>query len=119
LDIEHYRKRLLALEKDLRERIGREVVNARATSDDQSAPGDRGVVEELKDASFALVDTDWGRLKEVEAALERIDDGSFGTCVVDSGPIEQKRLDAVPWTRYCVKHQQQFEEAAGMRTPKL
>jgi DnaK suppressor protein len=119
LDIELYRKRLLALEQDFRERIGREVVNARETGDTQPDPGDRSVVEELRDASFTLVDTDSGVLKEIEAALERIDDGSFGKCSVDGGAIEEKRLEAVPWTRYCVKHQQQFEESAGMRTPKL
>jgi DnaK suppressor protein len=119
LDIEHYRKRLLALEHDLQARIGREVVSARETSEDQPDLSDRGVIEELRDASFAMVDTDSGLLKEIEAALERIADGSYGQCAVDSGPIEEKRLEAVPWTRYCVKHQQELEESSGMRTPKL
>ena len=119
LDIERYRKLLLTLKSELRGRIGREVVIGRETSDDQRDTGDESVVDELRDESFALANTDSAVLKEVDAALKRIDDGTFGKCLVDGGPIEPKRLDAVPWTRYCVKHQQQFEDSAGLKTPKL
>ena len=52
-------------------------------------------------------------------ALKRIDDGTFGTCVVDGGPIEEARLEAVPWTPYCLKHQQMREASAPPRTPTL
>jgi DnaK suppressor protein len=119
MDVERYRKQLQTLERELRERIGREVGNARQTQDDQKDTSDESVVDELRGEAFAMADTDSAVLKEVEAALERIDDGTFGKCLADGGPIEPKRLDAVPWTRYCVKHQQQFEEAAGLKTPKL
>ena len=64
-----------------------------------------------------MADTDSAVLEQVRAALRRIDDGRFGRCVVDEGPIEPKRLDAMPWTPYCVKHQEQIEEAR--RTPSL
>jgi hypothetical protein len=30
-----------------------------------------------------------------------VDNGTFGTCLVDGGPIEEKRLDAAPWTPRC------------------
>ena len=47
------------------------------------------------------------------------DAGTFGTCVVDGGPIEEKRLDAVPWTRYCLKHEALLEASSGSKTPTL
>jgi DnaK suppressor protein len=119
MDVERYRTQLQTLERELRERIGREVGNARQTQDDQKDTSDESVVDELRGESFAMADNDSAVLKEVEAALERIDDGTFGNCLADGGPIEPKRLDAVPWTRYCVKHQQQFEETAGLKTPNL
>jgi DnaK suppressor protein len=50
-----------------------------------------------------------GLLRMVEAALERIRDGSFGQCISCGNEIEVKRLQAVPWTRYCIQCQEDFE----------
>ena len=58
-------------------------------------------------------------LKQVRAALNRVTDGTFGTCVVDGGPIEEQRLEAVPWTPYYLKHAQRLEAAASSKTPTL
>jgi DnaK suppressor protein len=44
-------------------------------------------------------------LREVRVALQRIDDGSYGTCVECDGAINQPRLAAVPWAPRCVKCQ--------------
>jgi DnaK suppressor protein len=55
----------------------------------------------------------------VRAALRRIELGIYGICVVDGCPIDEQRLNAVPWTPYCRKHQQMLEEARGIRTPTL
>jgi len=51
--------------------------------------------------------------------LERIEHGTFGTCVVDGAPIDEERLNAIPWTRYCLKHQQLLERAMPLRAPTL
>jgi RNA polymerase-binding transcription factor DksA len=48
----------------------------------------------------------------------RVEDGTFGTCIVDGGPIEE-RLEVEPWTPYCLKHAQRLEAAASSRTPTL
>jgi DnaK suppressor protein len=45
------------------------------------------------------------RLKTLSDALDRIRQGSFGECAECSGDIELKRLDAIPWARYCVRCQ--------------
>ncbi len=39
---------------------------------------------------------------EIQAALHRIDRGTFGVCEVCRQPISPERLNAVPWTRFCV-----------------
>ena len=51
-------------------------------------------------------------------ALQRIEEGTYGTCIIDGEPIDETRLESVPWTPYCLKHQKEIEEKAGMRTPK-
>jgi DnaK suppressor protein len=117
--IDDYKRRLQKLEQDLVGRLGKEVETARDTADDQFDSGDLAHADELKEEYFALADTDSAVLVQVRAALERIDDGTYGKCLVDGGPIEPKRLESVPWTPYCLKHQSELEERARMRTPSL
>ena len=45
-------------------------------------------------------------LRDLEAALKRLDRGVFGTCQGCEEPIASKRLDAVPWARFCVACQE-------------
>ena len=45
-------------------------------------------------------------LRDLEAALRRIERGEFGTCQVCEEPISSRRLDAVPWARFCVTCQE-------------
>src|SRR5436190_12874417 len=42
-------------------------------------------------------------LREISAALVRIQEGTYGTCPECEEPISTKRLDALPWARFCVK----------------
>jgi DnaK suppressor protein len=44
-------------------------------------------------------------LEDVEAALGRIDDGTYGTCAVCGKPIGVERLRAIPWARFCIDDQ--------------
>ncbi len=47
-------------------------------------------------------------LREISGALHRIDGGSYGICMECEEPISSKRLDAVPWARYCVACQERI-----------
>ncbi|HEY1339408.1 MAG TPA: TraR/DksA family transcriptional regulator [Bryobacteraceae bacterium] len=47
-------------------------------------------------------------LREIADALHRIENETYGECMECEEPISQKRLDAVPWARYCVKCQEQI-----------
>lgn len=49
-------------------------------------------------------------LTEVQQALERIDNGTYGICVVCGQPIPEKRLQAIPWAARCVKDEEQLEQ---------
>ena len=119
MDIEHYKRRLLELQQELVERLGREVESARDAREDQADVGDLAHADELKGQYFTIAQTDSTTLTQVRDALARIEDGTFGRCIVDGEPIEEKRLDAVPWTPYCIKHQEEREEAEQLRTPSM
>src|SRR5262252_3963293 len=47
-------------------------------------------------------------LREIGDALRRISQGSYGVCAECEEPISTKRLDAVPWARYCVTCQEEI-----------
>ena len=50
----------------------------------------------------AVVDATRARLAEVDAALSRVDSGTYGTCERCGRPIAPERLDALPATRWCI-----------------
>jgi len=47
-------------------------------------------------------------LREISDALHRIDTGTYGVCLECEEEISPKRLDAVPWARYCVTCQEEI-----------
>ena len=49
-------------------------------------------------------------LREINDALHRFDAGLYGTCLECDEPISPKRLNAVPWARYCVTCQEAVAE---------
>jgi RNA polymerase-binding transcription factor len=119
MDLDAYRARLQQLESDLTRRLTRDMDSGRAVPNDQAESGDLATAEELKDEYFAGAESDALVLSEVRAALQRINDGTYGRCVIDGGPIEEKRLQSIPWTPYCLKHQQELEEQARTQTPSM
>jgi DnaK suppressor protein len=54
------------------------------------------------------------KIKAINAALERLKRGQYGICEECEGPISEKRLNAVPWARYCLHCEQNF---AAENTP--
>lgn len=120
MNIEIFKKRLLELEKDLSARAGRDAGRAAERFIDSPADaGDASVADETASEHFTEAELDSIGLEQVRDALKRIQAGTFGTCVVDGGPIEAKRLEAVPWTAYCLKHQQLLEAGSRSKTPTL
>jgi DnaK suppressor protein len=59
-----------------------------------------------RDMAIRNVDCESNLLREVKAALRRIHDGSFGTCIQCDEAISPKRLAALPWAQRCVQCQE-------------
>ena len=58
-----------------------------------------------KDLLFSQSTNERNILKLVHEALKRIDAGDYGYCVHCEAEIQEKRLEAVPWARHCIKCQ--------------
>lgn len=60
--------------------------------------------------SLRLNGIEYRQLKQVEEALARLRSGEFGICLSCERPIPSKRLEAVPWTRFCVRCQERIAD---------
>jgi DnaK suppressor protein len=116
---DEFKARLLAEEKRLIDRMGRAGTEAREPIREVSDEADASLDDVRKDAQFAIADAGWITLREVRDALARIEDGTFGRCEVDGGPIDEERLRALPWTPTCARHARLREASAPPRTPSL
>jgi len=120
MNLDRYKQQLLAQEQESLKRIERAMAAAREPGDGAAFDaGDESVTDESKEAQYAGAEADRTVLTQVLEALGRIENGTFGACVVDGGPIEEERLNAIPWTPYCLKHQEQLEAAEPRQTPTL
>jgi DnaK suppressor protein len=71
---------------------------------------DRSVLSMSKESLFERADQQRIVLRMVERALRRISDGSFGVCASCGDDISARRLEALPWTQYCVRCQEALED---------
>jgi DnaK suppressor protein len=120
MNLEQYRQQLLAEQQRLVRTFEDTATSARESGGETVADrSDLSVNDEEKGEDFEEADRESKTLTQVRDALERVDAGTFGKCLVDGRPISEKRLDAMPWTPYCLEHEQQLEARNPPRTPTL
>jgi RNA polymerase-binding transcription factor DksA len=102
--LEEERARKVALLPALRADIA-SANSARQDSnvDDEHDPEGSTIAFELSQASALLKQSSAG-LDQVDAALARIAEGTYGTCAVCGEAIAEGRLEARPWTPFCIGH---------------
>jgi len=107
-DVEVYRQKLEQMRTDL----SLIVQKKREEATPEGEVGDEAdvAVRSLeRDLVFEQSGNELRILEEVEAALRRIEKGTFGLCESDGEPISKARLGAMPYARYCIKCQSRFE----------
>ena len=82
----------------------------RAHTDSRPSIEDAAPDNSIKEEIFGRLSQYRSRLRLVEVALEGIRSGTFGTCADCGGAIETRRLQAVPWTSYCIQCQERLEK---------
>jgi RNA polymerase-binding protein DksA len=63
-----------------------------------------------KELMFELSDNERTTLDMVEAAIRKIDNGTYGLCEATQKPITRARLEAIPYARYSIAYQNQLEQ---------
>jgi DnaK suppressor protein len=62
-----------------------------------------------QELTLGLIENERGLLREIDEALQRIEDGTFGICVATGKPITKARLRAKPWAKYCIEYARKRE----------
>jgi DnaK suppressor protein len=115
IDTAEYRKKLEEEKARLEHAVGfLERENPGSISDELGEVADGGTDNHPADTATAMYDRELDEgleegaketLAEIDAALQRIEDGTYGICEACGKPIGAERLSAIPWTRLCIDDQ--------------
>ena len=112
-----FKKRLLEKQRQLTDEVGKSALYGKDQEDDSIKDlGDQANTAYTREFFFELGNGNRELLRDVVAALRKIDDGSFGACERCGEPIAEKRLDALPFARYCIDCQRVVEQEERMAT---
>ncbi len=105
--LKHYRGLLETKRSELVDRV-RAARNTETQGPGEDAPdlGDRALTTTTREMSYRLSAEERVILKRIDKALQRMDTGTYGTCLNCGGKIQTGRLEAVPWARYCIECQE-------------
>lgn len=116
--IKQYQKILLATQskilKDIDHLESHTLGSHRENSGDLSGyslhMADVGTDNYERELALDVVGNEQDILYQIESALKRIENGSYGICEMMNVPIQKKRLDAIPWTPFCIEAAEKVEQ---------
>lgn len=117
--IEHFKQLLLEKRREILKNVNEIEDEALkksrldATGDLSSMPihmADLGTDNFEQEFVLGLMDSERKLLHEIDDALQRIDEGTYGICEGTGKPIRKARLEAQPWARYCVIYARMLEQ---------
>ncbi len=104
------RKRLEAMRAQLANEVDQELKSKREENKDEGMDTyDLASEERAQELSSILSDREVSKIREIEDALERLDEGTYGICASCGMEIAEARLEAMPFTRLCRDCQQDYE----------
>lgn len=112
-EIAHFKKRL----EEMRIQVMRAIEGTKkeVTMPDESKgysqhSADEGTDDFVKNINLEVTSKEFSLLRQIDRALEKIEDGTYGVCDISSEEIPLKRLEAVPYATMTVKAQEKFEK---------
>ncbi len=104
IDIKEIKKKLIEMKENILANLKSYTLNEQNIRDVGDEIDDVTQTME-KEIIFDLSENEKNILKDVEVALKKIENKTFGKCELCKNDIEPKRLNALPYTRYCLKCQ--------------
>jgi DnaK suppressor protein len=110
VNTKEFKSKLTAERDALVAKLDAQEHNLAVDTNETPDPVDMAAQAYSKNVLLALSASENRQLGMIEEALERITKRSFGKCMNCKNPINPKRLQAVPWARYCIECQQLQEQ---------
>ncbi len=109
--LDHFRKQLLTKKEELYRMVSKTEQYGREADEESSQDvADKAASSYTKEFLFSHSSIERSIMQLVDEALARVEGGSFGVCIACESAIQARRLEAVPWTRYCISCQEKQEE---------
>ena len=114
-ELEHFRELLLDKRRELvgdMSHMEREALRSASGTNLSNLPmhmADMGTDNYEQEFTLGLVEKERVLLREINQALAKIQDGSYGICEGTGKPINKMRLEAQPWARFSIEHARQME----------
>ncbi len=110
--VEKFRQRLLAKRRELLSGVrGSAVKSLESTSEEIQDIADQASSAYTKEFLLSIGDTERRLLKQVDEALHKIRQDTYGLCEVCGEMISERRLEALPFARLCISCQEEEERA--------
>ena len=118
-NIEHFKQLLLEKRREILRNVNEFEDEALkksrldASGDLSSMPihmADLGTDNYEQEFALGLMDSERKLLREIDDALERIEQGTYGICEGTGKQIPKARLEAQPWARYCIEYARMLEQ---------
>lgn len=109
-EILQFREILESRKEEAQQRLSRLNNETRSLDLDPRDSGDQSIATISKESLFQQNSQHRGQLRSIEAALTRIEAGTFGRCSSCNGDIAPRRLRALPWTEHCIICQEMLEQ---------
>lgn len=108
---QHHEEALRAKQAQLLASYQRDKAAGNAQPDDGIQDlADKAASAYSKELNFSLSDSERNMLMQIDEALVRVREGTFGVCTNCAVTIGEKRLDAIPWTAHCIDCQELQEK---------
>jgi RNA polymerase-binding protein DksA len=106
-----FRSRLVDLDREETERLAVSLEDEVEDEAYDQHPGDVGTVTLDREMELSLQGNTERLLEQVDHALAKIEEGTYGLCDRCGQPIREGRLKAVPYANLCMRHQQELERS--------
>lgn len=109
--LESIKQELLRLRQDILENARKSHAESLSLGRDGVADiGDMSATSYSQDVLMSVSQAQLGRIRDIDAALERIAQGAYGVCVACEEEIAPRRLEVRPFSRYCVDCKEEYEK---------
>ena len=113
--LEYFRNLLLEQRRQATEDLRADKSTALEGDDGVEDSGEMSELDLNRSTALELADRQTHLIEEIDAALQRIEDGTYGLCARCGKPLDEERLKAMPTAKYDAACQAAIDEARGLK----